>query len=60
MMRKILVETVNEDLSECAKKIDASTLLIWGDNDLEEPVDRAQEHPVQWIRKMPPQNRHGF
>lgn len=43
MMRKILVETVNTDLSEYAKKIDAPTLLIWGDNDLEEPVENAKE-----------------
>lgn len=43
MMRKILVKTVNKDLSECAKKVDAPTLLIWGDNDLEEPLERAQE-----------------
>ena len=43
MMRKILVETVNKDLSEYAKKITAPTLLMWGDNDTEEPVERAQE-----------------
>ena len=43
MMRKILVETVNQDLSEYAKKITAPTLLMWGDNDTEEPVERAQE-----------------
>lgn len=43
MMRKILVETVNKDLSNYAKEITASTLLMWGDNDLEEPVERAQE-----------------
>lgn len=43
MMRKILVETVNTDLSEYAKKIKCPTLLMWGDNDLEEPVERARE-----------------
>lgn len=43
MMRKILVETVNKDLSDYAKKIDVPTLLMWGDNDLEEPVERAKE-----------------
>ncbi len=43
MMRKILVETVNRDLSEYAKKIDAPTLLMWGDNDSEEPVENARE-----------------
>lgn len=43
VMREILVNTVNEDLSECAKKIDCSTLLIWGDNDTEAPLEEAQE-----------------
>ena len=43
MMRKILVETVNKDLSEYAKKITAPTLLMWGDNDSEEPVENARE-----------------
>jgi pimeloyl-ACP methyl ester carboxylesterase len=43
MMRKILVETVNKDLTEYAKKITAPTLLIWGENDTEEPVERAKE-----------------
>lgn len=42
MMRKILVETVNKDLSEYAEKIVAPTLLIWGDNDTEEPVENAR------------------
>lgn len=43
MMRKILVETVNKDLSEYAKKITVPTLLIWGDNDTEESVEKAKE-----------------
>lgn len=43
IMREILVNTVNEDLSDCAKKIDCSTLLIWGDNDTEAPLEEAQE-----------------
>ncbi len=43
IMREILVNTVNEDLSECARKIDCSTLLIWGDNDTEAPLEEAQE-----------------
>lgn len=43
IMREILVNTVNEDLSECAKKIEAPTLLIWGDNDTEAPLEEAQE-----------------
>ena len=42
-MRKILVNTVNEDLTECAKKIKCPTLLIWGDADTEAPIEEAQE-----------------
>ncbi len=43
VMRKVLVNTVNEDLSDCAKKIECPTLLIWGDNDTEEPVSSAKK-----------------
>ena len=43
VMREILVNTVNEDLSESAKKIDCPTLLIWGDCDTEAPLEEAQE-----------------
>lgn len=43
IMRKILVNTVNEDLSECAKKIKCPTLLIWGDADTEAPIEDARE-----------------
>ncbi len=43
MMKDILVKTVNEDLSEYAKKIKCSTLLIWGDNDTAVPVSHAKE-----------------
>ena len=43
VMRKILVNVVNEDLSECAKRIKCPTLLIWGDNDTEAPVEDAKE-----------------
>ncbi len=43
MMRQVLVKTVNTDLSDCAKKIECPTLLIWGDNDLEEPVENARD-----------------
>jgi len=43
VMREILVKTVNEDLSECAKKIKCSTLLIWGENDEAVPVSEARE-----------------
>lgn len=43
VMREILVKTVNEDLSECAKKIKCPTLLIWGENDTEAPIEDARE-----------------
>ena len=42
MMRNILVQVVNEDLSDYAKKITAPTLLIWGDQDTEAPVEEAK------------------
>lgn len=42
MMRKILVNTVNADLSECCKKIKCPTLLIWGENDTEVDVEEAK------------------
>lgn len=43
MMRKILVEVINEDLEKYARKIKCPTLLMWGDNDLEVPVDDARK-----------------
>lgn len=43
VMRQILVNTVNEDLSDYARKIEEPTLLIWGENDTEAPVDDAKD-----------------
>ena len=43
IMRDILVEHVNFDIVEEIKKIKASTLIIWGDQDAEVPVERAYE-----------------
>ncbi len=43
MMRKILVETVNLDITEDVKKIECPTLLIWGENDTAVPLPRAYE-----------------
>ena len=43
MMRDILVKTVNQDLSEYARKVKCSTLLIWGENDDAVPVSDAKE-----------------
>lgn len=42
-MREVLVKTVNEDLSACAKKITCPVLLVWGDNDKAVPVEEAHE-----------------
>lgn len=43
IMRQTLVDVVNEDLSGYAKKIEEPTLLIWGQNDTEAPVNDAKE-----------------
>lgn len=42
MMRQILVNTVNEDLSDYASKIEEPTLLIWGEADTEAPLEEAK------------------
>ncbi len=41
-LRRTLVKTVNEDLTVQASSIKAPTLLLWGANDTETPVDLAQ------------------
>ncbi len=38
IMRKILVTVVNENLKPLLKEIQASTLLIWGDKDMDTPL----------------------
>lgn len=43
IMREILVNVVNEDLSEDAKKISVPTLLIWGDLDTAAPLSDAKK-----------------
>ena len=43
IMRQILVNVVNEDLSNYAKMIEEPTLLIWGDMDTEALVEDARE-----------------
>lgn len=43
IMRKTLVEVVNEDLSKYAREIEEPTLLIWGENDQEVSVEEAKE-----------------
>lgn len=42
MMRKILVNTVNEDLEKYLKDIRIPTLLIWGTNDREASIEDAK------------------
>ena len=43
IMRQTLVNVVNEDLSKYAREIEEPTLLIWGENDTEAPVNDAKE-----------------
>ena len=43
VMRETLVNVINEDLSSYAKKIQCPTLLIWGTNDTEAPLEEAKE-----------------
>lgn len=43
IMRQTLVEVVNEDLSKYAREIEEPTLLIWGENDTEAPLNDAKE-----------------
>ena len=43
VMRETLVNTVNEDLTECAKKIETPTLLIWGTLDTAAPIEDAKK-----------------
>lgn len=43
MMRQILVAHINLDITEDVKKIQCSTLLIWGTNDTAVPIERAYE-----------------
>lgn len=43
IMRETLVNVINRDLSEEAKKIKVPTLLIWGSNDTEAPVEDAKK-----------------
>lgn len=43
MMRDILVEHVNTDITDDVKKINASTLIIWGSNDYVVSLNEAYE-----------------
>lgn len=41
IMRQVLVNTVNKDLTENAKKIEEPTLLVWGNDDEEASINDA-------------------
>lgn len=43
IMRKILVDHINTDITEEVKKIKCPTLLIWGNNDTEVDIKEAYE-----------------
>jgi pimeloyl-ACP methyl ester carboxylesterase len=43
MMRKILVNTVNLDITEDVKKIKCPTLIVWGTYDEAVPLEDAYE-----------------
>lgn len=43
IMRETLVNVINEDLSNAAKKIQCPTLLIWGSLDTEAPIEDARK-----------------
>ena len=43
LMRKILVNTVNEDITESVKNINCPTIIIWGTNDTQVDISRAYE-----------------
>lgn len=41
-MKNILVKTVNEDLSDELPKIETKTLILWGEQDLETPLEAGK------------------
>ncbi len=43
MMKQCLVKTVNEDLTDRLRSIQAETLLIWGENDTATPISDAHK-----------------
>ena len=42
IMRQILVNTVNKDLTKVAEQIEEPTLIIWGENDTEASIEDAK------------------
>lgn len=43
IMKEVLVNVINQDLSNEATKITAPTLLIWGTNDIQAPLEDAKK-----------------
>ena len=43
LMRKIMTNHINLDITEDVKKIKCSSLIIWGENDLEVPMEHAYD-----------------
>ncbi len=43
IMRKVLVNNINTDLSEDAKRISSPTILIWGDKDTAVSLEKARK-----------------
>ena len=42
IMREVLVNAVNKDLTPYVQKIKVPTLIIWGDNDTEADIEDAK------------------
>lgn len=64
IMKEILVNVINEDLTPLLNKIDYSTLLIWGENDQETPISDAliMENNIQdsGLVKVPNAGHYSF
>lgn len=63
-LRKILVKAVNENLTLDAQKIQAPTLLLWGDQDQETPLQIGQQFnkliPRSDLLVLPNRGHHCF
>lgn len=55
VMRASMVRTVNLDLTDCLKAINAPTLLLWGEKDVATPIadGRKMEHLIRGSRLIP-------
>lgn len=42
-MKKIFLNTINEDLRDDARRISTPALLLWGEQDMETPLDQGRE-----------------